>query len=72
MDNFNINLFLEKNIERVRWFIVKIADHDENHWCLVEKNVPIALILPTRWQDAAESLGMETSSVYGFAHLKKT
>ena len=37
-------------------FIVKMADHDGNHRCLVEKNVPIALILPSRWQYGAESL----------------
>ena len=29
------------------------------HRCLIEKNVPIALILPSRWQDGAESLGIE-------------
>ena len=40
-------------------FIVKMADHDGNHRCLVEKNVPIALILPSRWRDGAESLGIE-------------
>ena len=34
-------------------FIVKMADHDGNHRCLAEKNVPIA------WQDVAESLGIE-------------
>ena len=39
-----------------------MADHDGNHRCLIEKNVPIALILPSRWQDGAESLGMETTS----------
>ena len=43
-------------------FIVKMADHDGNHRCLVEKNVPIALILPSRWRDGAESLGMERTS----------
>ena len=43
-------------------FIVKMADHDGNHRCLVEKNVPIALILPSRWQYDAENLGMETPS----------
>ena len=43
-------------------FIVKMADHDGNHKCLVEKNVPIVLILPSRWQDGAESLGTETTS----------
>ena len=36
-----------------------MADHDGNHQCLVEKNVPVALILPSRWQDGAESLGIE-------------
>ena len=36
-------------------FIVKLADHDGNPRCLVEKNVP-------RWQDSAESLVMETKS----------
>ena len=40
-------------------FIVKMADHDENHRCLAEKNVPIVLILPNRWPDGAESLGIE-------------
>ena len=39
-----------------------MADHDGNHRCLVQKNVPIAFILPSRWQDSAESLGMETTS----------
>ena len=32
------------------------------HRCVVEENVPIALILPYRWQDAAESLGIEHTS----------
>ena len=40
-------------------FIVKMADHDGNLRCLIEKNVPIALILPSRWQDGVESLGIE-------------
>ena len=39
-------------------FIVKMADHDANHRCLVEKNVPIVLILPSRCRDGAESLGI--------------
>ena len=43
-------------------FIVKMADNDGNHRCLVEKNVPIVLILSSRWQDGAESLGMDTTS----------
>ena len=37
-------------------FIVKMANHDGNHRCLIEKNVTIALILPSRWQDGAEGL----------------
>ena len=40
-------------------FMVKMANHDGNHRCRVEKNVPIALILPNRWWDGAESLGIE-------------
>ena len=40
-------------------FKVKMAKHDGNHRYLVEKNVPIELILPSRWQDGAESLGIE-------------
>ena len=43
-------------------FIVKMADHNGNHRCLVKKNVPIVFILPSRWQNGAESLGMETTS----------
>ena len=47
-------------------FMVKMADHDGNHRCLIEKNVPIALILPGRWQDGAESLEIETTSCLWF------
>ena len=43
-------------------FIVKMANHDGNHRSLVEKNVPIALILPRKSEDGAECLGMETTS----------
>ena len=50
-------------------FIVKMADHDGNHRCLIEKNVPIALILPSRWQDGAESLGIEHKLFMVKAHL---
>ena len=42
--------------------IVKMPDHDGNHRCLVEKNVPIAFIFPIRCQEDAESQGMETTS----------
>ena len=34
----------------------------EKHRCLVEKNVPIVLILPSRWQYGAVSLGIECTS----------
>ena len=40
-------------------FLVKMANHDGNHRCHVEKNVPNALILSSRWRDGVESLGME-------------
>ena len=36
-----------------------VGHFDNKHRCLEEKNVPKALILPSRWQDSAESLGME-------------
>ena len=37
----------------------------------MEKNVPIALILPSRWQDGAESLGKERTAVYGTRQYEK-
>ena len=37
-------------------FIFKMADHEGNNRCLIEKNVPIVLILPSRWLTGAESL----------------
>ena len=39
-----------------------VSHFDYKHRCLLEKNVPIALILPSRWQDGAESLGIEPTS----------
>ena len=42
-----------------------MADHDGNHKCLAEKNVPVVLILPSKLQDGVESLGMETTSCLG-------
>ena len=39
-----------------------MVDHFDCKSCLVEKNVPKAFILPSRWQDAAESLGVETTN----------
>ena len=47
-------------------FIVKMAEHDGNHRYLVEKNVPIVFILPSRWQDGAESLRMDCTSCLWF------
>ena len=37
-------------------------DHDANHRCRIEKNVPIVFILPSIWQDGVESIGIETTS----------
>ena len=39
-----------------------VGHFDYKHRCLEKKNVPIELILPSRWQDGAESLGMEHTS----------
>ena len=33
---------------------------DCSHSCLIEKNVHIAFILPSRWKDGAESLEIKT------------
>ena len=44
------------------FFIRHLCLYDGNHRCLVGKNVPIAFIFPSRWQDGAESLGTETTS----------
>ena len=41
-------------------------DFDYKHRCLIEENVPRELILPSRWQYSAESLGMETTSCLWF------
>ena len=51
-------------------FFLKQTFYDGNHRCLIEKNVPIAFILPSRWQDGAESVGMETTSVYDLGLLQ--
>ena len=36
-----------------------VGHFDYKHRCLVEKNVPIVLIFPSRSRDGAESLGIE-------------
>ena len=41
---------------------IMVSHFDYKHRCLIENNVPIAFILPRRWQDGAESLGMEHTS----------
>ena len=38
---------------------IMVGHFDFKHRCLVEKNVLIALIIPSRWRDDAESLGIE-------------
>ena len=37
---------------------IMVAHFDCIHSCLVEKSVPIVFILPSRWQDGTESLGI--------------
>ena len=39
-----------------------VGHFDYEQRCRIEKNVPIALILPSRWRYGAESLGMERTS----------
>ena len=49
---------------------IMVSHFDNKHRCLIEKNVPIALILPSRWQEGAESLGIErTSCLCKYAYL---
>ena len=43
-----------------------VSHFDYKHRCLVGKNVPIVLILPSRWQDGAGSLGIERTSCLWF------
>ena len=42
---------------------IMVGHFDYKHKYLVEKNVPKVLIFPNRWQDGAESPGMETMSM---------
>ena len=39
-----------------------VVHFDCKHSCFIEKHVPIAFILSSRWQDCAESLEIETIS----------
>ena len=41
---------------------IMVSHFDHKRRCLIEKNVPIVLILPIRWQYGAESLGIEHTS----------
>ena len=41
---------------------IMVGHFDCKHRCHVEKNAPIRFILPNRWQNGAESLGIETTS----------
>ena len=41
---------------------IMVSHFDYEHRCLIEKNVSIALILPSRWQDGAETLGFILSN----------
>ena len=45
---------------------IMVSHFDYKHRCLVEKNVILALILPSRWRYGAESLGMERTSCLCF------
>ena len=40
-----------------------MVDHNGNHRCLIEKNVPMAFILTSRWQDGGESLWIERNGL---------
>ena len=44
------------------WYWKQLLFQPSHNQCPVEKNVPIVLILPSRWQDGAESQWMETAS----------
>ena len=41
---------------------IMVGHFDYKHRCLIEKDVPMALILPSRWWYSAESLWMESAS----------
>ena len=45
---------------------IMVNHFDYKYRCLVAKNVPIALILPSTWQDGAESLGIVRTSCLWF------
>ena len=41
---------------------IMVSQFSYKHRCLVEKYVPIALILLSRWEDGAESLGIKRTN----------
>ena len=41
---------------------IMVIHFDCKHSCLIEKNVSIVFILPRRWRDDDESLGIKTTS----------
>ena len=56
-------IYWEKSTEWVHSSVLDMGSQfDYKHRCLIEKNVPMALILPSRWKDGAESLGIECTS----------
>ena len=42
-----------------------VGHFDCEHRCIIEKNVPIAFMLPSRWRDGAEGLGKRPLAFYG-------
>ena len=46
-----------------------VSHFDYKQRCLVEKTVPIVLILPSRWQDSGASLGIERTSCLRYYYL---
>ena len=64
--------FLKKNIHLYETSVISImVSHlDYKHRCLLEKNVSIALILHSRWQDGAESLEIERTSCLWYKVFK--
>ena len=47
---------------------VMVGHFDCKHRCLSEKNIPIAFILPSRWQDGVESVVIETPLIAVYGH----
>ena len=59
----NILLYVSSLISMV------VSHFDCKQNFLVQKNVPVKFIQLKRWQDGAESLGIETKAVYGMHYL---